>query len=128
MKTVRIEELPLCRVRDRESDDWKEGYRHVVTLNRGDYPNIVVRKEGGLDNFAFCELIPEKTKRLMTHAEVIHWACSADALGWVVRCDEWGKDIFIQPQCANYDASYVWLRARMTPNGPEEWQPIEVEE
>jgi hypothetical protein len=58
---------------------------------------------------------PAGKTRPMTHEEILAWAVSADALGWVIRYDYYD---WMPPQRTGYpDKNVDYFRARIAPDG-----------
>jgi hypothetical protein len=59
------------KVRDKNDEDWKIGYRYLVCRSQGQYRHLVLR-DGDFNTFHFCELdeTPEQTERQKQIAEL----------------------------------------------------------
>ena len=72
---------------------------------------------------------PAPKMRAMTRKEVLEWASSADAFGWVVHCEDTGA--IGAPPAYNYNDHWVFTRARIDTLNDDgtggEWKAFEVE-
>lgn len=59
------------KVRDKNDEDWKIGYRYLVCRSQGQYRHLVLR-DGDFNTFQYCELdeTPEQTERQKQIAEL----------------------------------------------------------
>jgi hypothetical protein len=59
------------KVRDKNDEDWKIGYRYLVYRGQGQYRHLVLR-DGDFNTFQYCELdeTPEQTERQKQIAEL----------------------------------------------------------
>lgn len=127
---MKWDELPLMMVRDSSSQPWRGPLR---TLIRDDEarPYLTFVK-GGEVSFCYMQAKPytepqPPKMRPMTRDEILAWACSAEALGWVVREDD--DDATIRPPqyFAYLHESTHYTRSRASATGDYKWEKFEVE-
>lgn len=118
-------ELPLMWVLDESDKTWIGPY-HVLELRSG-YHQTFCPQDGSVGrSFTHTKPYNAPTRRPMTRDEVLAWACSADALGWVVRHSD-GYPYC--PQRVHYDSSTNdYTRSRASATGDYKWEPFEVED
>lgn len=134
---MKPEDFEVMEVRDEGDIEWA---RRVVLVQYDDGGCVAVTNGLGGDNHeafmngdAFdttewkqCRPIPQKKMRPMSRDEILAWATSKDALGWVVRYGMNG--IPNPPQCVNYSHELVcYERSLASPTGDYRWERFEVE-